>query len=76
MIRRTAPDPLEVFLLGQIPLGDALALQLRRDLVRVVRTSQPDVGDSCTLQLSPVEHGLESAADGLDFGKLRQACRE
>ena len=54
--------------------GDALALELGRDLARVVRRGQPVVADLDLLEPSPLEDGRKPGANRLDLGQLRHAA--
>ena len=56
-----------------IALSDALALELARDLDRVVRACEPRVGDVDVLEGPALEHRRKPAADRLDLGQLGHA---
>ena len=66
-------EPDDQVLAAPLDRGDALALELGRDLVRVVRPHEPRVVDLDALEAPPVEHGREPRADGLDLGQLGHA---
>ena len=71
----TRLEPNNHIFAAAVDRGDALALQLGRDLDGVERARQPRVGDLDTLEAAPDELGLEPATDGLDFWKLRHRTR-
>src|SRR3954452_8726374 len=67
----TALEPDNQILAAPLDGGDALTLELGRDLQRLERPDEPRVGDLHALEASTDEHRLELAADRLDLGQLR-----
>ena len=53
---------------------DPLADQLGRHLERVLRPRQARIEDLDVVEAPAGEHGLEAAANGLDFGQLGHAA--
>ena|SRR5438445_12487700 len=66
----TTLEPNNQILAASLNGGDALALQLGRDLERLERPHQPRVEDLDALESPPHERGLELASDRLDLGQL------
>ena len=66
----TTLEPNNQILAASLDGGDALALQLGRDLERLERPHQPRVEDLDALEAPPDERGLELATDRLDLGQF------
>jgi hypothetical protein len=66
----TSLEPNNQVLAAAIDGGDALALQVGRDLDGVEWARQPRIGDLDALERAAHEHRLEPATDGLDLRKL------